>query len=483
MGGRAIDPKIATANMIKAGAKPLVPFTKKRDPWRSQCLSCKRIITPSYGNVINGHAACKFCAKGGVSESEALSILKNAKAKPRVPYPGFKKPWKSECLICHRMIQPRLNVIVRSGNACNFCNRRAVDPQEADRIARKSGAIPQVPYPGAGRWECQCKTCKRIIFPTLRRMRNGQNPCGWCAGVRIDPSEARDAYLQAGLKAIGKYPGANKAWDAQCTSCGRRVTRSLARIKAGRYACPYCSGRKLTNADATKILRAAGARPLEKYVSIYAKWKSQCLTCFREISPSLANVRDGHSPCVYCSGKKVDAVTAKEFALSRGLDPIGKYPGATKRWKVRCLKCQRTSSVSWVTLQLKRKNAGCSSCTIFGFKPLEPTYLYVITHKQKKAHKIGIGNANARRIEKHVSNGWQIKEVLLFKKGTVAHKVEQEVIEWFRTELNLGPAYRNGDGWTETVPSNEIDVISIVKKVRKLSDNKGEKISPQRFAA
>ena len=114
MGGQAIDPKIATANMIKAGAKPLVPFTKKRDPWRSQCLSCKRIITPSYGNVINGHAACKFCAKGGVSESEALSILKNAKAKPRVPYPGFKKPWKSECLFCHRMIQPRLNVIVRS---------------------------------------------------------------------------------------------------------------------------------------------------------------------------------------------------------------------------------------------------------------------------------------------------------------------------------------------------------------------------------
>ena len=481
MGGKAIDPKTAVRNMILAGAKPLDPFTKKRDPWRSQCLNCKRIITPAYGNVINGHAACKYCAKGGVSTKEAIESLRNVKVKPLVEYPGFKKPWKSECLICHRIISPRLNVILKTGNACNYCNRRTVDPIEADRIARNSGAIPLVPYPGPGRWECRCKKCRRTIYPTLRRMRNGQNPCGWCAGIRIDPQEAKQDYLKAGLKPIGKYPGANKAWDAQCINCGKRVTRTLNRIRAGRYACPYCSGRRLTNTDATKVLKAAGARPLEPFEGIYKKWKSQCLTCFRQINPSLANVRDGHSPCVYCSGKKVDAESAKNFAISKGLQPIGKYPGATKRWKVRCLKCKRISSVSWVTLQLKRKNAGCSSCTVFGFKPLEPTYLYVITHKKKKAHKVGIGNTNARRIEKHISNGWQISQVLLFKKGTVAHEVEQDVIEWFRTVLNVGPAYREGDGWTATVPSAEVTVPSIVRRVNKSANGRGVKISPNEF--
>jgi hypothetical protein len=118
---------------------------------------------------------------------------------------------------------------------------------------------------------------------------------------------------------------------------------------------------------------------------------------------------------------------------------------------------------------------------VFGFKPLEPTYLYVITHKKKKAHKVGIGNTNARRIEKHISNGWQISQVLLFKKGTVAHEVEQDVIEWFRTELNVGPAYREGDGWTETVPSAEVNLLSIVRRVNKSAHGRGVKISPDQF--
>ena len=228
-------------------------------------------------------------------------------------------------------------------------------------------------------------------------------------------------------------------------------------------------------------MREAGARPSTPYTGIYKKWESQCLTCFRVIHPILANVRAGHSPCVYCSGKKVDALSAKEFAISKGLKTLTKYPGATKRWKVKCIKCKRTSTVSWVSLQLKSKNAGCSSCTIFGFKPLEPTYLYLISHHKKKAHKVGIGNTNARRIEKHLSNGWHLHEVLLFKRGTIAHQVEQEVIEWFRVELNLGPAYRSGDGWTETVSAKEIDIKKISRKVKSVSAGRATKVKVTNF--
>ena len=39
MGGKAVHPEVAIANMLSADAKPLVSFTKKRDPWRSQCLN------------------------------------------------------------------------------------------------------------------------------------------------------------------------------------------------------------------------------------------------------------------------------------------------------------------------------------------------------------------------------------------------------------------------------------------------------------
>lgn len=481
MGAKAIDPVEARARMIKAGVTPLDAFSKRKSPWRSKCITCGRIVSPSYGNVVNGHSACKYCAKGGVTLNEAEEVLRALKVIPLVSYPGFKIPWLCKCLVCGREIKPRLSLVIRTKKACNYCNKRLIDPADADAVARKSGAIPLEAYPGPGRWKCKCKVCKRTIFPTLRRMRNGQNPCGWCARVRIDPMEAKQAFLDAGLDPIGSYPGVDISWKAICTNCGERVSRKLSSIQAGRYACGYCSGRKLKETKAKALMREAGAIPLEPFKGINEKWRCKCSVCFREISPKLANVRAGHSPCVYCSGKKVDAVTAYEYALSRGLRPLTKYPGATQRWKVHCLKCERNSTISWVTLQTKRKNAGCSSCTEFGFKPLEPTYLYVITHPKKLAHKVGIGNTNAKRIEQHLKNGWVIYRVLEFKQGVAAHKVEQEVIEWLRIEKSIGPAFRTGDGWTETVPSHEISLFGIAKKVKELSGSAGKPVPHSKF--
>jgi len=481
MGGKAINPVMAKAFMVKAGVTPLEPFISRKSPWKSKCQSCGRVVSPTYGNVINGHSACRFCAKGGVTVREAETLLRELKAKPLVSYPGYKIPWLSQCLICNREISPRLSHISKTRKACNYCNRRKVDSSDANKIAIKAGAIPLEPYPGPGRWTCKCKVCKRTIFPTLRRMRNGQNPCGWCARVRIDPLEAKQAFIDAGLNPIGKYPGAGTPWNAICENCGERVSRKLSSIQAGRYACGYCSGRKLKESKAKALMREAGAIPLEPFKGINEKWQCKCSVCFREISPKLGNVRAGHSPCVYCSGKKVDAKTAYEYALSKGLRPLTKYPGATQRWKVHCLRCNRKSTVSWVTLQMKRKNAGCSSCTEYGFKPLEPTYLYVITHPTKLAHKVGIGNTSAKRIEQHLKNGWEIYKILEFKKGVAAHRVEQDVIEWLRTEKSLGPAFRMGDGWTETVPSSEISLATIARKVGALSGANGKTVNVAKF--
>jgi len=225
--------------------------------------------------------------------------------------------------------------------------------------------------------------------------------------------------------------------------------------------------------DAIRIMKTAGALPLEPFQGQRKKWRSKCLKCFREIAPPFGNVRAGHAPCQYCSGKKVDPQSAYDFAITRGVKPLQKFPGATQRWKVRCLRCERITTVSWVNLQLKKKNSGCSSCTEFGFKPLEPAYLYLITHPTKNAHKIGIGNTEARRIEKHLKNGWKIYKILEFKKGSQAHLIEQQIISWLREEKYLGPAYRTGDGWTETVKSNDISLQSIWRKVTELSKDKG----------
>lgn len=481
MGAPSTNPHTARKVMIAAGVTPLVPFTKNRDPWKSRCNSCKRIVEPSYANVRNGHSACRYCAKGGITVDEAHRLLIKYKAKPIAEYPGFKLPWKCKCMKCGREISPRTSLVAKTGKPCNYCNKRKVDPVSALAIAKRSGAVPLEEYPGAGRWKCKCKTCERVIFPTLRRMRNGQNPCGWCARVRIDPQEAKEVFLSVGLKPIGKYPGSAKPWASTCQNCGARAERSLSTIRAGRYACGFCAGRKLKATEAKSMMHQAGAIPLVPFVGIYEKWQSKCSTCLREINPKLANVRAGHSPCVYCSGKKVDHKSAHAFALTRGLKPLTKYPGATKPWKISCLKCKRISRVSWIAMQIKRKNAGCSSCTEHGFKPLEPAYLYLITHKTKNAHKVGIGNKNAKRIELHIKNGWTVHRVYEFTKGTTAHRIEQKIIEWFRVEKSIGPAFRSGDGWTETVPAHEISLGLIHRKMRELGVNKATPIPGSRF--
>lgn len=481
MGSKAIDPVRAKALMIAAGVTPIVPFEKGRTPWKSKCRTCKRVVSPSYLNVNNGHAACRFCAKGGVSQKEALAILKSAGASPLVDYPGYKLPWRSQCLRCKREINPRLKVINETKKACNYCHRRAVDPKEARDLALAAGVKPLIQYPGAKPWKCECLKCGSMVFPTLRRIRNGQNPCGWCAGVRIDPTEAKQVFFEAGLKPIGRYPGSNVKWKSLCLKCERTVFQTLGRIKNGMSGCTYCSGRKIDAKEALRIMKEAGAVPLVAFPGGTKKWKSKCTTCLREIEPNFGNVRGGHNPCVYCSGKKVDSKSAVEWALSRGLKPLVKYPGATAKWKVKCLKCNRVDSTTWTRLQIKAKDSGCSSCTIFGFKPLEPAYLYLITHKQKNAHKIGIGNTGAKRIEKHLKNGWQIHQVREFAKGRDAHATEQAILGWLRDEKLIGPAYRAGDGWTETMPSDEIKLTTVWARVRVLSKGKFKPVSAEAF--
>lgn len=58
-----------------------------------------------------------------------------------------------------------------------------------------------------------------------------------------------------------------------------------------------------------------------------------------------------------------------------------------------------------------------------------------------------------------------IYKVLKFKKGEKANLFEQTVIEWLAIEKEIGPAFRAGDIWTETVPSDTTALSKIFKKI------------------
>jgi hypothetical protein len=359
-----------------------------------------------------------------------------------------------------------------------------VQHEEAVRVALTAGVKPIVAFTkSADRWKSKCLTCARIVYPTHHHMKKGQKGCGYCAKRRIDPEVARKFMISNGVTPLIEYPGNSKRWKSRCSKCERIVFPTYEHVRGGIKACTFCSGRKIDGKEAIKIMTQSGARPLEPFIAGHLPWKSKCLTCLREINPKYNNVKRGHHPCIYCSRRHIDDESAKEFARSRGLNPISPYPGkATARWRVRCIKCKRVSTVSWTTLNMKRKNAGCSSCTEYGFKPLEPAYFYVITHEFKRAHKVGIGNTSSRRIEKHVSNGWRVYKVVEFEKGSSSHALEQKILTWLREIENFGPAYRRGDGWTETVSSRDITLNSLWRQCVAFGADKGKMIAPKSFA-
>jgi hypothetical protein len=94
---------------------------------------------------------------------------------------------------------------------------------------------------------------------------------------------------------------------------------------------------------------------------------------------------------------------------------------------------------------------------------------------------VGIGNTNAKRLEKHIKNGWTLYKVYEFPKGSTAHSIEQSMIEWLRVERSLGPAFRSGDGWTETVPAIEVSLATIHRKMNSMINGRGKKVDLNQF--
>lgn len=57
-----MDEALAIDRMRSAGLDPLEPYPGSQMPWRCQCLSCGRFVTPILVNVPR-QRGCKYCAR------------------------------------------------------------------------------------------------------------------------------------------------------------------------------------------------------------------------------------------------------------------------------------------------------------------------------------------------------------------------------------------------------------------------------------
>jgi len=174
--------------MLSYGLKPLEPYKNVSTNWKSICLKCKRVVTPRLGGVVANGGGCAYCAGNKLDILEIDLIMSKAKIKPLVKYPGSQKPWKSQCLKCKRTVSPRL-VAIKNGTSsgCAYCSKTKVKPNEVMRSMAKAGIKPLVKYPGSHKpWKSKCLKCKRLVYPSWGSIRNGQGGCIFCAEIGIN---------------------------------------------------------------------------------------------------------------------------------------------------------------------------------------------------------------------------------------------------------------------------------------------------------
>jgi len=477
----------------KAKLKNLEPFVKQSVKLKCKCLVCNEIVYPRLASLIKGQGGCLYCGiekariKNRISLKTALVILKKAKLKPLEPFTDTRTKWKCKCMVCKKIVYPKLNYIQQKQSGCKYCGivqggiSRRISKKSAVQTMRDAGLEPLEPYVYAlNKWKCRCTRCKNIVFPRYNQVKDGQGGCFKCGHIRggeknkLPEDKAKKIMLSYRLKPLESYKNSNSKWKSICMQCKKTVTPRLTSVITNSGGCVYCAGNRIDIVDINKIMAKARIKPLVKYPGAHKAWKSQCLKCKRTITPQLISIKQGKSSgCPYCSKTKVKPNEVTRLMAKAKIKPLVKYPGAHQPWKSKCLKCTQIVYPTWGSI--RNGQGGCIYCAELGIDYKAPTYIYLMSHKNYNSIKIGISNNSARqnRIRTHQALGWKVYKKINFKNAIRAEKIEHQTLRYLRIELGLEAHLHTKQmpqgGWTETVDASEIDLRTIWAKVEELS--------------
>ena len=193
---RKIDSDTAVAAMINAGFKPLEPYKGAGISWKCSCLICGEEISPTLNKVKKG-SGCKFC-KGiaKLNPEAAFKVMLLAGLKPLVPYKNSSSKWKSRCLNCKKIVSPTYSAIQQGQGSCVYCSGKKVDPEDAVMMMLAAKLQPLIPYKSHDtKWTCKCLNCGKIVFPRYDSIKTGQGGCIYCAEYGINMNTPSYLYL------------------------------------------------------------------------------------------------------------------------------------------------------------------------------------------------------------------------------------------------------------------------------------------------
>ena len=343
------------------------------------------------------------------------------------------------------------------------------------------GLEPLEQYPGAGKqWRCRCLACGDEVRPRYSNIKQGWGGCPRCRRLaqskrqRGPEAEAIADLRAVGLEPLEPYVNVMTPWRSQCRNCGREVTPLLNNIRKGQGSRGWCASKRVDAEEAVALMHAASLEPLVAYPGHHEPWPCRCLRCDQIVTPRYGAVKKGGG-CQYCNDTAIKPEAAAGAMRSAQLEPLEPYPGSLAKWRCRCLKCSKIVTPCYSTIQ--RGSGGCRWCRNSGFKAAEDAVVYLITHTDLRAAKIGITDSSGSRLKKHSTRGWQVLCSVTVP-GERALLIEAEILEWWRGELALpaylGPQEMTQGGWTETVSAEDIDLVLTIRRIRHLAEAPGQ---------
>lgn len=279
---------------------------------------------------------------------------------------------------------------------------RKNDPTTVVTVMLQAGLKPLEPYKSAlTKWKCECLKCGSIVNPKYNTIQQGSGGCKTCGlakvgkAKRFSEDKAVQIMLKANLKPLEPYRNSYSKWKSKCLICGKHVEPTLGNVQNTKTACIYCAKQKLDEKDAVKVMKKAGLIPLEPFVKSDAPWKCLCKKCKRESTPTYGNVYMG-AKCYHCMNVAVH---------KKQLKPSTEAIAWMRQSNLKPLEPYKGANKKWKSKCLKcgaivepklasiiSGQGGCINCMPFGINQKSPSYIYLITNKTLNAHKVGIGN-------------------------------------------------------------------------------------------
>lgn len=270
-----VDPDVAALAMAEAGLTVLENYPGAGTRWKCRHNDCGRIVYPRYSSIRQGQSGCVYCAQRAIVPTEAEEAMRLVGLEPLEPFPGSNSRWlcmhscgrqtktsyrnikegRAPCLECWRELQKSKKAeVAKSAFKLATSGTGADDlitTKASDWITREYKAIeeirrvnlePLVPFPGVKTPWLSTHSCGKQVTPTLGNIRNGANPCKFCAGKAVDPIDASVFMTTRGLTPLVQYPGASVPWDCMCNTCNQKVSPTYANIRQGSSGgCRFCA--------------------------------------------------------------------------------------------------------------------------------------------------------------------------------------------------------------------------------------------------